>query len=71
MFTIGAMTKTQAVEIFGSVPRLATAVGVTRHAVYQWPEQLSQATTDRVVGAAIRAGIDIPSELKTWDARSA
>lgn len=55
------MTKTQAIRIFGSVPELAAAIGITRHAVYQWPDTLPQSTADRVVGAALRMGRDIPS----------
>jgi len=41
------------------VTKTAEAVGLTRQAVYCWPEDLPQETADRVVGAALRMGIDI------------
>lgn len=50
------MTKTEAIEIFESVPKLAAALGITRHAIYMWPDELPQATVDRVNGAALRHG---------------
>ena len=51
------MTKSDAIRIFGStVTEMAAAIGVTRSAVSQWPEQLTQPQIDRVVGAAVRLG---------------
>jgi hypothetical protein len=50
------MTKQDAISIFGGVPALAEAVGTTRQAIYQWKDDLDQAKTDRVIGAAIRLG---------------
>jgi UTP--glucose-1-phosphate uridylyltransferase len=51
------MTKSDAIRIFGStVTEMAAAIGVTRSAVSQWPEQLTQHQIDRVVGAAVRLG---------------
>lgn len=55
------MTKTQASQLFNGIPRMAQVLGVTRSAVYQWPEELPRAMEDRVVGAAVRIGI-IPAE---------
>ena len=54
---IPMMTKTEAIAIFGSRQQdLADAVGVTRSAVAQWPEELPQRHVDIVVGAAVRLG---------------
>ncbi len=50
------MNKSEAIEIFGSVSKLASALGVTRHAIYMWPNELPKATQDRVIGGAVRAG---------------
>lgn len=57
------MTKTEALKIFGdtqpeAVKQLASALSISRQAIYQWPEELPQETVDRVVGAAVR--------LKKW-----
>lgn len=52
------MTKAEAVRIFGdSNADLARALGVTRSAVQQWPDELTQEQADRVVGAAVRLGL--------------
>jgi hypothetical protein len=48
------MQKETAVALFGSVKKLAEAVGYTPNAIYQWPEELDQNRSDMVVGAAIR-----------------
>lgn len=49
------MTKEQAKQIFGGTDRkMADAIGVTRSAVTQWPEVLTQEQEDRVIGAAVR-----------------
>jgi len=50
------MTKTKAVQLFGSVKHLAEALEVTPWRIYQWPEKLGHKDTDRVLGAAIRTG---------------
>lgn len=54
------MTKSQAIELFGSVTELAAALGIQRQAVYQWPEELKQRTADEIVGAATRLKIKKP-----------
>jgi hypothetical protein len=51
------MTKSEAIAIFGSVGALASALGITRQAVYQWEEDLPQERRDRVIGAAVRLGM--------------
>jgi DNA-binding transcriptional regulator YdaS (Cro superfamily) len=49
-------TKSQAVKLFGSQAAVARALGVSNQAISQWPEQLTQAQQDRLVGAAVRLG---------------
>ena len=51
------MTKIEAIKRFGSVRKLAAALGISVQAVYQWPDTLEQATSDRIVGAAVRLKI--------------
>lgn len=51
------MTKTQAIKMFKTVPALAAALGISRQAIYQWPERLSQRTADEIRGAAVRLGL--------------
>lgn len=58
-----AMTKNQAVQMFGGVPALADALGITRQAIYQWPEVLDIERADRLIGAAVRLGIELPSTI--------
>ena len=51
------MTKTTAICIFGRTQSdLARAIGVTRARIAQWPEELTRAQEDRVIGAAVRLG---------------
>lgn len=49
-------TRTEAIQLFGTVAEMARALDVTHQAIYAWPEQLKQYHIDRVVGAAIRTG---------------
>lgn len=50
------MTKLEAITLFTSVTKLARVLGVTRQAIYKWPDDLSQDQVDRVTGAAYRTG---------------
>lgn len=50
------MKKDEAIAIFGSTRAMADALGVTRQAIYQWPDVLPQDQEDRVTGAAVRLG---------------
>jgi transcriptional repressor of cell division inhibition gene dicB len=54
------MTKKDAIAMFTSGAALGRALGVTKAAIWQWPEELSQKQTDMVVGAAIRLGLQLP-----------
>lgn len=58
------MTKQEAVALFGDSYRgLADALGITRAAISMWPDDLTDAHRDRVIGAAIRLGRQIPVEF--------
>lgn len=48
------MKKHEAIALFGTTRELAAALGITRHAIYQWPDDLPQDQADRVIGAAVR-----------------
>jgi len=50
------MTKHDAISLFKSRRELAKTLGISRAAISQWPEVLSQRLTDEVIGAAIRTG---------------
>lgn len=50
------MNKKAAIDLFGSVQGLADALGITRQAIYKWPDELPQRTADEVLGAAVRVG---------------
>lgn len=54
ILTILAMTKQEAVAIFGTNRKLAEALRISTQAVSQWPEVLSQGIADRVLGAKTR-----------------
>lgn len=57
------MNKNEAIELFGSRAKTAKALGVTRAAVSKWPDRLSAAVSDRVIAAAVRKGIELPSDM--------
>jgi len=61
------MTKSKAIEMFGSVKLLADALGVGIHAIYMWPKEgdLGQRTNDQIMGAALRLDM---LKLKAKDA---
>lgn len=50
------MRKSDAIDLFGDMPGLAAAVGVTYQAVRQWPDPLPARIADRVIAAGLRAG---------------
>ena len=45
------MTKQQAIDLFGSAYKLAQALGISRQAVAQWPQELSRQREMAVKGA--------------------
>lgn len=68
------MKKTEAIaQLGGSIAEAAKAVGVTYHAVRQWPDVLPQRIADRVQAALWRqlnsqALLETPAEGKPQEA---
>lgn len=58
------MTKTQAIELFGSKAAIARALGVSRQAVQAWPESLDRKRSDQILGAATRLDINKRRQLE-------
>jgi len=62
------MSKQNAIETFGSVTSLATAIKIAPQAVSKWPDPLPPRISDRVLAACVRQGIDpaplLDSELQ-------
>ena len=58
------MKKQEAIELFGNQSQLAKAIGCTRSAISQWPDELPQRTSDQVIGACLRHGKDISMFLE-------
>lgn len=56
------MTKQQAIQTFGSVAKLAAALGCSPQAIYYWPDVLTLRIADRVRGAMVRLGKYKPDE---------
>lgn len=54
------LTKQQAVAIFGSGAAIGRALGISKGAVSQWPENLDQKQTAMVIGAAVQLGKAVP-----------
>lgn len=66
------MTKQEAADIFGGVHAdLARALDMTRGGISQWPDELTEAQQDRVIGAAIRLGKSIPEQFRKPRERAA
>ena len=45
------MTKTEAIDLFGSPGDTARALGISRQAVWLWPNELGNGTVSRIVTA--------------------
>lgn len=54
------LTKQQAAAFFGNGAALGRALGISKGAISQWPEELDQSQTDRVIGALVRLGKPVP-----------
>jgi transcriptional regulator with XRE-family HTH domain len=57
------LTKQQAISIFKTGTALASALGITKGAISQWPNELDQKQTAMVIGAAVQTGRSVPSEF--------
>lgn len=54
------LSKQQAIAIFGNGAALARALGITKGAISQWPDELGTQRTAMVIGAAVQAGKPLP-----------
>jgi len=59
------MTKQEAIDLFGGKNQLIEAMGATRQMVYQWPDELTPAQADRVIGAYMRVSEERDSRVTT------
>jgi len=50
-------TKSAAITLWGDKYALAAAIGVTRQAIDQWPQKLTERKINEILGASIRAGL--------------
>lgn len=59
------MLKSKAIELLGAgeLAAAAEALGVSYQAVNKWPEVLPSRISDRVLGACLRHGIEVPTEV--------
>ena len=48
------MTKSEAKELFGTVRNICKVLGVQTQSYYRWPDELTQARSDQLVGAYLR-----------------
>ena len=51
------MTKSELIKVLGRQKDIANLLGLSKARVSQMPEDLPQGIVDRVVGAAVRAGV--------------
>lgn len=64
------MKKEQAKKLFGgTLTDIGNAIGRTKSAISQWPEELTDDQINLVLGAAVRRGIDIPKDYLTERSR--
>lgn len=58
------MKKEDAKQLFGgTLALMGKAIGRTKSAISQWPEELTDDQSNLVVGAAIRQGKKVPKHL--------
>ena len=62
------MTKQEAIDLFGSKVALQGALKCTRQLLHGWKPELTQAQSDRVIGAAMRIGVERDNTAKDWRA---
>ena len=61
---LDAMKKEDAKKLFGgTLQTMGKAIGRTKSAISQWPDELTEDQNNIVVGAAVRKGIHVPKEL--------
>jgi transcriptional regulator with XRE-family HTH domain len=55
------LTKKQALAVFGgNGAALGRALGISKGAISQWPEDLDKKQTAAVIGAAVQLGLPVP-----------
>ena len=59
------MTKQDAIVLFGGKNKLIDALGCSRQMIFMWDDELTQAQTDRVIGAAMRHGVATMKNAET------
>lgn len=60
----GGMYKDEAIQLLGgSVTDAANLMGVTYQAISKWPNKLPQRISDRVLGACVRSGLNVPARF--------
>lgn len=60
----GDMLKSEAIHLLGGeVATAAELLGISYQAVDKWPDVLPPRISDRVLGACLRHGIDVPAQF--------
>jgi hypothetical protein len=57
------ITKTQAIEFFGSQTKISLALDISPQAVCKWPDNLSREVSDRIELAMIKAKARTDAEV--------
>lgn len=57
LVSMNIKTKSQAIELFRTATALAKALGITKSAVGQWPEELTNRQINEITGAALNMGL--------------
>lgn len=57
------LTKTEVIEVFKTRRNIAESLGITRQAINEWPEVLSEPLSLRIIDAAIDCALTVPD---TW-----
>jgi len=60
--------KSQAIKLFSSASELARALKISRGAVWQWPEELTERQINEITGAAVRRGLIKPKSINSKSA---
>lgn len=58
------MRKQDAIDFFGGIPELAKALGIGRHAIYQWPDTVPELRA-RQLAELTKDGLKFNSTLYT------
>lgn len=57
------MNKSDALKLFGGPTATARACRISKSAVSDWPEVLSERIQDRVIAGALRLGLKVPKSV--------